>query len=167
MEAMNRDDSRLNAVEEGMRKMQLDYVSSHSLITQLEKTLQDLSTAFKEISVTTIKTQSTMESLQKEIERGNKKMDSLTRFVEDIEKVKGSVNLLDQREETHYEAVKNKIDSLDKKLDEHLDEFKIHENQSKIDVIALAVRGGGWLLSVILGMALLWSLFGKDFIGTP
>ena len=178
---MDNLDIRVTKLEEGMGLMQISTASSNSLITQLKETLKDLGDAFKEFSVTNVKTQSSLESLQKEIERGSKsqellgrKIDSLAKFSADIESIKGSHQLLEVKQRNDYDKLENKISINEKKIDTlasdfktHCIEFEDHQDESKLDIIKSLKDGSGWLLSVILGLALIWSLFGQIPLRLP
>lgn len=173
-------ENRVEKLEEGMGQMRVDSASSTSLLAQLRETLKDLGSSFREISATNVEMKTTMQSLQREIERGNKsqeiinkKIDTLASFSADMEKMRGSILLLEQTEKNDIEKLGDEISlmkadqtKLETKLENHLKEFENHKDDSKLDVIKLLKDGAGWLLSVVLGLALIWSLFGQN-IRTP
>lgn len=169
-------ESRVERLEEGVNRMQIDTASSNSITIQLKDTLKELSTSFKDISTTNIKMQGTMESLQREIERSNKnneltnkKIDDLARFSADMESLRGTMKLLEQTEKNNTDKIEARIGiieieqkTMETKLDDHLKEFENHKDEAKLDVVRMIKDGAGWLLSGLLGLALIWSLFGQN-----
>ena len=162
-------EARFREIEGGMAGMRIENASNNSITTQLKDTLKELSASLKSFGETNLQMQVTMNSLQKEIERGNKfqevtsrKIDDLARFSADMESMRGTVNLLDQREKNDVAIINGKITTLETKVDEKIDEFDLHKEDSKIDIVKSIRNGSSWLLNIVLALALVWALFGQN-----
>jgi methyl-accepting chemotaxis protein len=166
---MEQLENRVRSLEDGIRTMTHEQTYVKSMYGQFSDTLKELSISFKQISETNIAIQKTIEFLQKDIERNaisqekmNKKIDDIARFSAEIEKIRDSQNKLEQLTFKETSEIKDDISCLKKEYDEHIKEFRTHEDEGKLDVIQLLKNGAGWLLSIILGVAIIWTLFGQN-----
>lgn len=169
-------ESRVNRLEEGLDSMKTKASSTEILAEHLKNTMKELTIVVKELGQTNIQIQVAIQSMQKEIEKGNVSQEKMGKKIDDIGRVWSeiqAIRLMQDSCETRSNAsmkrvhdkvdvIKQDLDELKKEYKEHVEEFESHKDSGKLDLMALIRNGAGWLLNIILAIVILWTIFGQN-----
>ncbi len=169
-------ETRVSRLEEGLDSMKTKVSSTEVLAGHLKDTMKELTTVVKELGQTNIQIQVAIQSMQKEIEKGNisnekmgKKIDEIAKVWNEIQAIRGNQNNIEERNNVSIKRIHDKIDDIKNDLDElkkeyknHIQEFEHHKDEGKLNLMILIRNGAGWLISVILAIVIIWTILGQN-----
>lgn len=169
-------ESRVNRLEEGLDSMKTKASSTEVLAGHLKDTMRELTTVVKELGQTNVQIQVAIQSMQREIEKGNlsnekmgKKIDEIAKVWNEIQVIRGYQNTMEERNNASIKRVHEKIDDVKDDLDElkkeyktYVQQFEDHKDEGKLNLMSLIRNGAGWLLSIILAIVIIWTILGQN-----
>ena len=157
--------SKVRTLDERLIQMDKETAVNNALYQMIVENQQKMADAFEKVAGAVSSVEKSIVAMQAEIKQGSERTIALTRSVDEIaknalemESLRNKVNQIDSSAKDGIKRMNDRIDGMkqeydtkflenNKKMDEHLQEFKKHEGNQTIDIVAL---GKSSLVNIII-----------------